>query len=122
MFEHARQAKAAERAEAFLGYVRAVASGVMITAYCLWAFENATKTGTQAWFEISIIPFVLAILQDFWPRRSAIPLADLPGGTRLIDDLLDVTRIRRGMIQLHQEVVDAHACFWASSVRCFSFS
>jgi len=30
---------------------------------------------------------------------------------KLIDDLLDVTRISRGMIQLHQEVVDAHACF-----------
>lgn len=30
---------------------------------------------------------------------------------RLIDDLLDVTKISHGMIQLHQEVVDAHACF-----------
>jgi len=47
----------------YLSYVRAVASAVTIMAYCLWAFENATKTGTQAWFEISIIPFVLAILR-----------------------------------------------------------
>ena len=31
----------ADYSTAFLGYVRAVASGVMITAYCLWAFENA---------------------------------------------------------------------------------
>ena len=30
---------------------------------------------------------MLAILEDFIPRRSAIPLAELPGGTRLIDDL-----------------------------------
>jgi acyl carrier protein len=30
---------------------------------------------------------VLAILTDFCPRRSAIPLADLAGDTRLIDDL-----------------------------------
>jgi len=30
---------------------------------------------------------------------------------KLIDDLLDVTRISRGKIQLHQEVVDAHVCF-----------
>ena len=30
-----------EYSTAYLGYVRAVASGVMITAYCLWAFENA---------------------------------------------------------------------------------
>lgn len=47
----------------YLSYVRAVASSVAILAYCLWAFENATKTGSQAWFEISIIPFVLAILR-----------------------------------------------------------
>ena len=32
-----------EYSTAFLGFVRAVASGVMITAYCLWAFENATQ-------------------------------------------------------------------------------
>ena len=32
-----------EYSTAFLGYVRAVASGVMITAYCLWAFENAAQ-------------------------------------------------------------------------------
>jgi decaprenyl-phosphate phosphoribosyltransferase len=44
-------------------YVRAVASSVTIMAYCLWAFESAAKTGTQAWFEISIVPFVLAILR-----------------------------------------------------------
>src|SRR4051794_39596313 len=47
----------------YLSYVRAVASSVTIMAYCLWAFESATKTGTQAWFEISIVPFVLAILR-----------------------------------------------------------
>ena len=32
-----------EYSTAFLGYVRAVSSGVMITAYCLWAFENAAQ-------------------------------------------------------------------------------
>jgi decaprenyl-phosphate phosphoribosyltransferase len=47
----------------YLSYVRAVASAVTIMAYCLWAFESAAKTGTQAWFEISIVPFVLAILR-----------------------------------------------------------
>ena len=47
----------------YLSYVRAVASAVTITAYCLWAFENATTSGSQTWFEISIIPFVLAILR-----------------------------------------------------------
>ena len=49
--------------DGYLGYVRAVASGVMIMAYCLWAFENASTTGDATWFEISIVPFVLAVLR-----------------------------------------------------------
>jgi decaprenyl-phosphate phosphoribosyltransferase len=52
-----------EYSTAFLGYVRAVASGVMITAYCLWAFENAATTGDTFWFRISIVPFVIAVLR-----------------------------------------------------------
>jgi decaprenyl-phosphate phosphoribosyltransferase len=48
---------------AYLGYVRAVASGVMITAYCLWAFENASATGDDTWFRLSIVPFVIAVLR-----------------------------------------------------------
>ena len=47
-----------EYSTAYLGYVRAVASGVMITAYCLWAFENAAHTGDETWFRLSIVPFV----------------------------------------------------------------
>ena len=52
-----------EYSTAFLGYVRAVASGVMITAYCLWAFENAAATGDKTWFRLSIVPFVIAVLR-----------------------------------------------------------
>ena len=52
-----------EYSTAFLGYVRAVSSGVMITAYCLWAFENAAHTGDDTWFRLSIVPFVIAILR-----------------------------------------------------------
>jgi len=48
---------------AYLGYVRAVASGVMITAYCLWAFENAATTGDDMWFRLSIVPLVTAVLR-----------------------------------------------------------
>ncbi|MET0421615.1 MAG: decaprenyl-phosphate phosphoribosyltransferase [Acidimicrobiia bacterium] len=48
---------------AYLGYVRSVASGVMITAYCLWAFENANSTGDDTWFRLSIIPLVIAVLR-----------------------------------------------------------
>ena len=47
----------------FLAYVRAVASGVAVTGYCLWAFENANKTGDETWFRLSIIPFVLGMLR-----------------------------------------------------------
>jgi decaprenyl-phosphate phosphoribosyltransferase len=52
-----------EYSTAFLGYVRAVASGVMITAYCLWAFENAASTGDETWFRLSIVPFVIGVLR-----------------------------------------------------------
>jgi decaprenyl-phosphate phosphoribosyltransferase len=48
---------------AYLGYVRAVASSVAILAYCLWAFERSAPVGDPIWFELSIIPFVLAILR-----------------------------------------------------------
>src|SRR5205085_12125748 len=49
--------------ESFLGYVRAVASGVAFLAYCLWAFEKSALVGTPAWFQLSIIPFALGILR-----------------------------------------------------------
>jgi decaprenyl-phosphate phosphoribosyltransferase len=52
-----------EYSTSFLSYVRAVSSGVMITAYCLWAFENANKTGDTTWFRLSIVPFVIAVLR-----------------------------------------------------------
>jgi decaprenyl-phosphate phosphoribosyltransferase len=60
-FEHRRTL--GEYSTAFLGYVRAVSSGVMITAYCLWAFENAAQTGDETWFRLSIVPFVIAVLR-----------------------------------------------------------
>jgi acyl carrier protein len=36
---------------------------------------------------VALGPVVLAILTDFSPRRSAVPLGDLPGDTQLIADL-----------------------------------
>jgi decaprenyl-phosphate phosphoribosyltransferase len=47
----------------YLGFVRAVSAGVMITAYCLWAFENATHTGDTTWFRLSIVPLVIGVLR-----------------------------------------------------------
>ena len=53
----------AEYSESYLNYVRAVTSGIAITAYCLWAFENAAAVGDVFWFRLSIVPFVAAILR-----------------------------------------------------------
>lgn len=47
----------------FLTYVRAVASGVTVLAYTLFAFEKAEAGTSFVWFELSILPFVLAILR-----------------------------------------------------------
>jgi decaprenyl-phosphate phosphoribosyltransferase len=48
----------------FLLYVRSVASGVTLLAYCLWAFEKADLADSSVpWFQLSIIPFVLVILR-----------------------------------------------------------
>jgi decaprenyl-phosphate phosphoribosyltransferase len=48
----------------FLRYLRAVATGVVLVAYCLWAFESgATSPGGASWFKLSIVPFAIAIFQ-----------------------------------------------------------
>jgi decaprenyl-phosphate phosphoribosyltransferase len=47
----------------YLGYVRSVASGVAMVAYCLWAFDSAIHHTGIVWFEVSIVPFVLAFLR-----------------------------------------------------------
>ena len=47
------------------------------------AFEQFQAGGDPA----ALGPVVLAILTDFSPRRSAVPLSDLPGDTLLIADL-----------------------------------
>ena len=47
------------------------------------AFDRFQADGDPA----KLDPVLFAILEDFIPRSSAIPLAELPGSTRLIDDL-----------------------------------
>ena len=47
----------------FLRQVRAVAASVTIMAYCLWAFDSAAARGSSFWYEMSIAPFVLAVLR-----------------------------------------------------------
>jgi decaprenyl-phosphate phosphoribosyltransferase len=45
--------------------MRAVASGVMLVAYCLWAFEKANLNRDLhiPWFQLSIVPFAIAVLR-----------------------------------------------------------
>ena len=48
----------------FLHMVRSVSAGVTLLAYTLFAFERADLAdATVPWFELSIVPFVLAILR-----------------------------------------------------------
>jgi len=57
------RATLSEYTPSFLRYVRSVSSGVAMTAYCLWAFEKAQGSKGAIWYELSILPFVLAILR-----------------------------------------------------------
>ncbi|MGH9027313.1 MAG: decaprenyl-phosphate phosphoribosyltransferase [Acidimicrobiia bacterium] len=59
----AHRATLGEYSAAYLGFVRAVAAGVAVTAYCLWAFERADLVGNELWYRLSIVPFVLAVLR-----------------------------------------------------------
>jgi len=47
------------------------------------AFDRFQAGGDPA----ALDPVLFAILEDFIPRTPARPLAELPGGTRLIDDM-----------------------------------
>jgi decaprenyl-phosphate phosphoribosyltransferase len=53
-----------EYSPAYLAYLQAVTSGVVLVGYCLWAFEKAGFSDSSVpWFQLSIVPFVLAILR-----------------------------------------------------------
>lgn len=47
----------------YLQYVWTVTSGVTLTAYCVWAFEQSTDDTSIPFYELSIIPFVCFILR-----------------------------------------------------------
>ncbi|HVE69289.1 MAG TPA: decaprenyl-phosphate phosphoribosyltransferase [Solirubrobacteraceae bacterium] len=47
----------------YLRYVYTMASAVMLTGYCLWAFEQSELETTVPWFELSIGPVVLGVLR-----------------------------------------------------------
>jgi decaprenyl-phosphate phosphoribosyltransferase len=76
----------------FLRSVRLIAAGVTLTAYCLWAFERARLSGGghhPIWFELSIVPFVIAVLHvelRFEWGQGAAP-EDLALGDRVLQVL-----------------------------------
>lgn len=48
----------------FLAHLRSVSSGVVLVAYCLWAFERADLTDLSVpWYQMSIVPFTVAVLR-----------------------------------------------------------
>jgi decaprenyl-phosphate phosphoribosyltransferase len=52
--------------ETYMAYLRSVTSGAVLVAYCLWAFEkadSALNTSSIPWYQLSILPFVMAILR-----------------------------------------------------------
>ncbi len=59
----AHRATLGEYSLGYLRYVRSVSSSVAITAYCLWAFEKAEAASSGLFFQLSIVPFVMAILR-----------------------------------------------------------
>jgi decaprenyl-phosphate phosphoribosyltransferase len=59
----AHRATLAVYTPAFLRSILVTASTVTITAYCLWAFENQKAVHEGIWFQLSIVPFVLAMFR-----------------------------------------------------------
>ena len=65
----------------FLTSVRTIAAGLMLVAYCLWAFEGPVldagevSEGTSAWLQASIVPFAVVVLRY-------VLLADAGAGER----------------------------------------
>ena len=47
----------------YLRFVWALSATVLITTYCLWAFDIGQEQHDQTWSVISIVPFVIAVLR-----------------------------------------------------------
>ena len=52
-----------EYTHSFLSSVRAIAAGLMLVAYCLWAFEGADEAGSFVALQLSVVPFAVAVLR-----------------------------------------------------------
>jgi decaprenyl-phosphate phosphoribosyltransferase len=60
----------------YLRFVWSVAAAVTVTAYCLWAFDVGDGNSSVAWAEVSVAPFVIALLRyarDIDSGRAGAP-------------------------------------------------
>ena len=75
-----------EYPEGFVQYVGAVSAAVAIMGYCLWTLIE--PSAQQLWFELSIVPFVLAILR--YALLSARGEAGAPEDVFAVDRTLQI--------------------------------
>ena len=71
--------------DTYLRFVWSIAAAATITAYCLWAFENAGSSRIP-WHTLSIVPFVVGLLRyavDIDAGEAAEP-EDIVWGDRLL--------------------------------------
>ncbi|MGB6057071.1 MAG: decaprenyl-phosphate phosphoribosyltransferase [Microthrixaceae bacterium] len=47
----------------YLGFLRAVSVAALVISYCMWAVERAHLNSASPWAQISIIPFLIAVLR-----------------------------------------------------------
>lgn len=47
----------------YLGFLRSVSVAAMVISYCMWAVERAHLEDASPWAQISIIPFLIAVLR-----------------------------------------------------------
>ena len=71
--------------DSYLRFVWSIAAAVTVAAYCLWAFENASRSGIP-WHTLSILPFVVGLMRyavDVDAGEAAEP-EDIVWGDRLL--------------------------------------
>lgn len=47
----------------YLGFLRAVSVAALVMSYCMWAVERAHLDDASPWAQLSIIPFLIAVLR-----------------------------------------------------------
>ncbi len=72
----------------FLYSCTSISIAVSVTGYCFWAFSQSENT---LWYEISVIPFVMALFQYRWISEQ--PVAEAPEDAFLGDKVIVVLTV-----------------------------